>query len=147
MSISEKHQTARADAAAQAAMQASVNLLNAGEEQVKIHIYSGDMPYYPEDPPNGSLLATFELEGAPAFINDSGFLELDVEGVEALVTGAGEGGTDAGWARIIDSHGDPFWDETVKDFSSDGGFRLNAATLINGTSVMMMDCVFSRERI
>jgi len=125
MILSTAHSAARDAAARAAANEASLALLNDGEQSPVLKIYEGT----PEDP--GDMLVAISLQDPAASIDQPTQLITLATPIEALAAAAGT----AGFAILDDSNGDPFGTLTVSDSEGEGEIKLGSTTIPLGGTV------------
>lgn len=118
-----------ADERAAAALQATLDALNAGTNGATIAIYATPQPAV-SDPPGGDPLATFTLP-KPAGTITAGVLTLDAVD-DALIMATGV----AIWARVAVAGATKF-DCDVTDTAGTGAIRLATTQLYAGGSVRL----------
>lgn len=114
---------------ANGACDAAVDRVDTGSGTAVLQLWSGGPPENLGDAPDGTLLASFNLQN-PAFGNAGagpllpGVAEL--AGLPLLTSGLANGSV--GFARVLDRDGDPVWDD------SDVG-TADAAIVVSSTTV------------
>lgn len=123
-----------ATAARNAALDAIVDLVDAGSGPGTIKVYTGAQPANANTAASGTLLATLTFND-PAFdAASAGSVAADVS---PAVTGtAGAAGT-AGWARVADSTGATVFDGSVTTAGGGGDFIIDLATIASGDTVTL----------
>lgn len=119
-------------AARNAAADAVVDLIDAGDGAGSLRIYDGTRPVGPDTAvTTQTLLAEFTLN-SPAFqAASNGTATLDVEGL----TTTGEAGGVASWFRLVDSDGNGVIDGSVSTTGGGGDLTLNTTTISIGLTV------------
>lgn len=119
-------------AAASAACDAVLALVDGGTGAGTLSIYSGTRAADPGTSPAGDLLAQFTLDD-PAFASaSSGAASLDVD---PALTDTGITDGTAAWFRFADSDGNGVVDGTVTATSGGGDLELNTVTISTGVNV------------
>jgi hypothetical protein len=119
-------------AARNAALDAALNLADAGAGPGTIKIYSGTQPANGDTAEAGTLLATFTLAD-PAFSAATGGVK-DLDADPDLTVNAAATGT-AGWARCEDSNGNNVFDGSVGTTGAD--FTISSTSLTSGSPVTL----------
>lgn len=111
------------NAAASAAADAVVDLVDGGASFGTIKVYTGSAPAGPGSAATGTLLLTFTLKDPAYGSASNGVATLDVTGG---ITATGVAAGTAGWFRVADSNGTAVFDGTV---GTDATFSTTSVTV------------------
>ena len=119
-----------ASAARNVAVDAVVDLIDAGPAAGTLKIYSGPQPATADSAASGTLLATFTFSD-PAF--GAAASGVATAGAIASTTWATNG--TAGWARVADSTGATVFDGSVTATGGGGNIELSSTVAVAGASI------------
>lgn len=123
-----------------AAVDAVVDLVDAGAGAGTLKIYTGSQPADADDAVSGTLLVTITFSD-PAFgAAASGSAAADV--TPALSAAAGAAGT-AGWFRVADSTGATVFDGAITGTGGGGDIELDNTSIASGQTVTISSLTFS----
>lgn len=111
------------NAAASAAADAVVDLVDGGASFGTIKVYTGAAPAGPGSSATGTLLLTFTLKDPAYGSASAGVASLDVS---TAITATGVAAGTAGWFRVADSNGVAVFDGTV---GTDATFSTTSVTV------------------
>lgn len=121
-----------------AAVDAVVDLVDAGSGPGTLKIYTGAQPASATSPATGTLLVTFTLAD-PAFESAaSGSAAIDAD-PDITATAVADG--TAGWGRVADSSGNVVFDGSAG--LSGAQFVLNALAIVTGQTITLTSGTFS----
>lgn len=115
-----------------AALDAALDLANAGAGAATIKVYTGSQPATADTAETGTLLVTFTCAD-PAWSAASGGVK-DLDADPDLSAVAAATGT-AGWARMEDSAGNNILDGSVTATGGGGDFTMNTTSITSGQTV------------
>lgn len=118
-----------------AAADAAAGRVDAGSGAGVIRLYSGSQPSSANDAATGDLLAEVDCADPAYDAASSGSAELAGTPRSDEGTAAAGSGTDAGWARIVDSDGNAVVDGSVSGTGSGGDIELDNVNIAEGQTV------------